>query len=272
MPALIASHSAPVWGTPAALRYAAVRLVPAAIGVNALLSAVGLLLTRVFAASGLEVADHQVSAWFARHRTPTLTTVTHVGTLLADTWTAIALTAVVMLVLRLALRRWREALTVLASILGELWIFLGVTATVHRDRPAVPHLDPAPPTSSFPSGHTGAAVAVYVGLTVVLASLVRRGDIRSRSGTAAVAVGSVLLCCVPVVVGLSRLYRGMHYLTDVLAGAIAGGVWMAVVVTVLLRLGPCWAGGRRRGGGPAWVRPIRGRSVVRDRSVRDRSV
>lgn len=250
MPTLIASRSTPVRGTPAALRYAAARLLPGAVVIYAVLAATGLLLTRVFGTSGLIVDDRQVSAWFAGHRTGTLNTLTHVGTMLSDTPTAIAASAVIVIVLRLTLHRWREALTVLVAIVGELWIFLGVTATVHRQRPAVPHLDPAPPTSSFPSGHTGAAVALYVGLAVVLISLVRRGDIVAPAAHAGVVVGSVLLCWIPVVVGLSRLYRGMHYLTDVIAGALAGGLWMMIVVMTLLRLGPGRARDRSGAGRP----------------------
>jgi len=39
-------------------------------------------------------------------------------------------------------------------------------------------------------------------------------------------------------VAASRIYRGMHYLSDVVAGAIASGIWLAVVLVVLLRPAP----------------------------------
>lgn len=92
---------------------------------------------------------------------------THLGTMTADTIVALAVTAVAVVGLRLWLGRWRESLVVVA-IVGELLIFLVITATVHRERPPVPQLDQAPPTSSFPSGHTGAAVALYGCLAVIL--------------------------------------------------------------------------------------------------------
>jgi undecaprenyl-diphosphatase len=131
-----------------------------------------------------------------------------------------------MLVLRRWLGRWRESLVLAAAITGELLVFLAVTFVVQRDRPDVPRLDAAPPTSSFPSGHTAAAVAIYGAIAFVLW---RRSRHRAWAGVV------VALCCaVPVVVGLSRIYRGMHHPTDVVVGAIGGGVWLLLVVAVLL--------------------------------------
>ena len=44
-----------------------------------------------------------------------------------------------------------------------------------------------------------------------------------------------MLCrCVPVVVATSRVYRGMHYLTDVVFGALGGGTWLLITVLVVL--------------------------------------
>jgi len=215
-------------------RYATPRLLAAAVLVYTLLAACGLLLTRVFPDGPLIRSDRAVSEWFFRQRTPALDEWTHVGSQLSDTITAIALTAILVVALRLWLHRWLESVAILVSILGELFIFVLVTATVHRQRPTVPHLDPAPPTSSFPSGHTGAAVALYVGLGVVLLVLARRSTPRPAARLAWAAVVTAALCLVPIVVAVSRVYRGMHFLTDVVAGAFAGGLWMALVMTTLL--------------------------------------
>jgi membrane-associated phospholipid phosphatase len=212
------------------VRYAAPRLVGGAIGVYAFLAILGLLLTRVFQDSAVFRADQRLSVWWGEQRTPALNRWTQLGGMLSDTPVAIAATAVIVLGLALWLRRRREPVAVLLSISGELSIFLLVTSSVHRKRPTVPHLDAAPPTSSFPSGHTGAAVALYVGLAVILVILSRDW---SRRWPVVPAAG--VLCAVPVIVGLSRMYRGMHFLTDVLAGAVAGGLWMAIVMATLLR-------------------------------------
>jgi membrane-associated phospholipid phosphatase len=209
------------------------RLLVGAVVVYAFLAGVGLLLTRVFADNAIVRNDRAVSQWFFEHRTTTLTPLSHIGSSMSNTSTAIALTVVLVVGLRLWLRRWRESIAVFVSIAGELFIFVLVTATVHRPRPTVPHLDAAPPTSSFPSGHTGAAVALYVGLAVILLTL-SRAEHGHRIGLGGARVLAVLLCLVPLVVAVSRLYRGMHFLTDVIAGGLAGGLWMAVTMRALL--------------------------------------
>jgi len=223
-------------GVRAELRHDLPRLLLGAVAVYGLLAVAGLLLTRVFTTGPLLRADHGVSQWFFEHRTPILDTWTHLGSSSADTLSAVTLTAVLVVGLRLWTGRWREPATVLISITGELFIFVLVTATVHRQRPTVPHLDPAPPTSSFPSGHTGASVALYVGLAAILLAVTRGSTHR-----AAVVALSVLLCALPVMVGLSRIYRGMHYPSDVVAGALAGGLWTAVVLGTVLRPPRCRA-------------------------------
>jgi membrane-associated phospholipid phosphatase len=214
-------------------RRAGPRLLGGAVVVYAFLAATGLLLTRLLGHGKPLGFDADASQWVVRQRTPTLNTLTHFGSWMSETPTAFVLCAVLVLGLRWWLGRWRESLAILVSIMGELFIFLLVTSTVHRQRPAVPHLDPAPPTSSFPSGHVGAAVALYIGLAVVLLHATRSGGRRPRLRPVALAAAP-LLCLVPLIVASSRFYRGMHYVTDVAAGALAGGLWMVIVMVTLL--------------------------------------
>src|SRR4029079_16596368 len=69
-------------------------------------------------------------------------------------------------------RRWRPALVIATVLVGEVLIFLASSALGGRSRPPVAHLDPVlPPTSSFPSGHTAAAICLYG----AIAALVLRG-------------------------------------------------------------------------------------------------
>jgi len=91
-----------------------------------------------------------------------------------------------------------------------------------RKRPEiVPHLINVG-SASFPSGHSLLAVVTYLTLGAVLARFVRR----RRSRTYCIVV-SLLLA---LLIGLSRVYLGVHYPTDVLAGWSAGLAWAL----------PCW--------------------------------
>jgi membrane-associated phospholipid phosphatase len=202
------------------------RLLGGAVLLWGLITLLGLLMTHVLNSGPFHRADLGVDVWFAAHRSSVWNTVTFVGTTMAQTETAIGVTLVVVLLLRWRLGRWYESLVLITVMVGELVVFLAVTEVVHRPRPPVHRLDVAPPTSSFPSGHTTTAVALYGCLAILVLWIYGR-----RPATRfAVAV----LCCIPVYVGLSRLYRGMHYPTDVLAGALTGGLWLLVVMTTLL--------------------------------------
>ena len=196
-----------------------------ATSLTVLLILLGLGLTHLSDAGVLRRWDRSVDQWLFGHRTGGLDTLTRFGSGVANTQTAIVVGVVAFLLLRWWLGRWYESWVLAVALVGELVVFLAVTAAVHRPRPDVPRLDEAPATSSFPSGHTGAAVALYGCLAVLLLRYAS-----SRLGVLA----AVLLWLVPVAVAASRLYRGMHYPTDVLAGALGGGIWLLVVLRVLL--------------------------------------
>jgi undecaprenyl-diphosphatase len=71
-----------------------------------------------------------------------------------------------------------------------------------------------PITSSFPSGHTAAAIALYVGLAFLISSHVRSTFVRVAAWTIGVLI--------PIWVGLARIYRGMHHPSDVMASVVLG--------------------------------------------------
>ena len=226
----VPSHREPAPTSPGSRRTnggrgVALRLGGGAVGIWAVISLIGLLITRVVSPNGPPSWDAGVVDWFVAHRTPTLNTATGIGSGVANTQTALAVTVVVVMLLRWRLGRWYESWVLATALAGELLVFVGITATVHRARPGVQHLDGAPPTSSFPSGHTAAAVAIYGCVAILL--LVLWPGVASR-------LAACVLFTIPIVVGLSRLYRGMHFPSDVLFGAIGGALWLTVVITTLL--------------------------------------
>lgn len=218
--------SGPAVRTPATLP--AGRRLPAALGaavaagavVAALWIGVGLLITR----SGVDGLDRSTAVWLVDHRTPFLDGLTRAGTLMGQTATKVIVTVVAAVVVFLALRSWRAVALIVGSTVLEGAVFLLVTTVVGRPRPDVPRLEAVTVDSSFPSGHTGAAAAYAAIALVVIA------HVRHRAARAATVVLAVF---VPVAVAASRMYRGAHYLTDVIAGLALGWVCVGVVFVVI---------------------------------------
>jgi undecaprenyl-diphosphatase len=182
----------------------------------------GELLAKVFSHDAVGRGDADISRWLAGHRSRDLNEVTSLTTKLAETLTITILAVVAVAFAAWVWRRWREPMLVAVAVAGEVGIFLVVTLLVDRKRPPVSHLDAAPPTSSFPSGHTAAAVALYGALAVLASERARSALVRGLFIALAVVV--------PLVVGASRMYRGMHYFSDVLGGLALGWVWLLATV------------------------------------------
>ena len=208
------------------VRFAAIRLVPAAVVLWALIAGLGLILTHALAKTSFERWDGSVDRWFAGHRSDTWNTTTHLVSFMAETLPVIAIGLVFFVGLRLRLGRWRESLFLAVVLAGEVAMFVCATLVIHRARPAVKHLDSAPPTSSFPSGHTAAAVALYGGLLVIAWCSSQRRWLR--------ALATFLAIVIPIAVAFARLYRGMHFPTDVMASALLGVLWLGVTARVLM--------------------------------------
>jgi len=185
----------------------------------------GKLLTGPLSGQAWERRDGWVDRWLAGHRQNWLNTATHIGTTLAETITVTAIAIVAFIVLRLVTYRWRPSMFVAAALIGEVTIFVSTTLVVDRARPDVHRLDNAPPTSSFPSGHMAASVTLYGSLAILAVLLLRRQWLRTVAVAIAVAV--------PLIVGFSRLYRGMHFPSDVLAGALLALIWLTVCVKLI---------------------------------------
>ncbi|HEY4898497.1 MAG TPA: phosphatase PAP2 family protein [Candidatus Nanopelagicaceae bacterium] len=202
------------------------KLVGGGIALWGSLALVGLLIKHVLVYNSIGAWDRSVEVWFVAHRHSSLNTLTSYANDLGSTRYVIGIVIVIFLLFRWRLGRWYESWVILTVMVGEVTVFVAVTLTVHRLRPDIIRLDKSPPTSSFPSGHTAASVALYGGVAVLLIYIYGRNWKTS--------LAAVLLFCLPIIVGLSRLYRGMHYPTDVLAGALGGGLWMSLVISTLL--------------------------------------
>ncbi|MEP6528212.1 MAG: phosphatase PAP2 family protein [Nocardioidaceae bacterium] len=204
----------------------ALLLLPGALLVWLLMCGLGYLLTHPLTDAGFTHWEGGLDRWFAGHRTAGWNTMTNAASVAGDTPAAIGMSVLAFVVLRLVLHRWREAVLLAVSMVGEVAIFAATAAVVGRHRPTVKHLDGSPPTSSFPSGHTAASTTLYGVLAVIV--IIYAG--RAIWGTLAVTAGALIVLSI----GVSRLYRGMHYPSDVVGGILLGLLWITATTLVVL--------------------------------------
>ena len=110
-------------------------------------------------------------------------------------------------------------------MLGELATFLVAAAVVHRPRPDVTQLDHHLPTSAYPSGHEAATCCLYVAIAILVVGHAR-GWWRWLFLVPAIAM--------PVLVALSRMYRGEHHPTDILGSLVFTALWLTAT-TILIK-------------------------------------
>jgi undecaprenyl-diphosphatase len=195
-------------------------LVVGYVGMVLVLVAVGEAIVHWDALAGLRAWDDDVCRWMADRRTGFADAITGFLSRAADTIGVIvgALLVEIVLVVR---RRWWALLVVPIGLGLELLTFLTANAVVDRPRPTVPRLGSEPSTSSFPSGHTAATVVLWGAVVLLFAASSARW-VRTVAWT--------LVLALALAVGSSRVYRGMHHPTDVVAGLLMGAAALAVTI------------------------------------------
>ncbi len=119
------------------------------------------------------------------------------------------------------LLRWRlSAVLLFVSTAGGVVLTTVLKAVFQRSRPEIVESGYTASFYSFPSGHATVAVGFYGALTLILAY-----RLRGLARWAVALVGAVLVLSI----GFSRLYLGVHYPTDVLAGFLAAPLWLVNV-------------------------------------------
>ncbi|MBW0115168.1 phosphatase PAP2 family protein [Pseudonocardia abyssalis] len=206
------------WGVAARLLVVAVLLIGVLLGI-------GQLVTTVAAGTPVAAADLGLVRAFATLRTPLLDAVSVPAAELGNTLVVVVGAAVAAVLAVAVLRRWRPAVLLVAAVAGETLMFMVVASATGRTRPAVEPLDAQlPPTSSFPSGHTAAAVALYGGVAVLVL-----GATRAWWRWLVVALAVVVV----VLVAAARLYRGAHHPTDVLGSVLLTVPWLYALDRIL---------------------------------------
>jgi membrane-associated phospholipid phosphatase len=173
---------------------------------------------------GIAGLDHPVLKTAIAIRTPVANRIITAYTNLGGPVELPILATVVAVLLACAWKQWTPIVLTAVTGLGSLLLTTVGKATVGRDRP--PLADAVPPfetSYSFPSGHSLNSMA----LAGIIAYLLVR---RQRTGWAR-ALTLVLASAFAVAMGLSRVYLGHHWLTDVLVAWTLALAWLAVVIT-----------------------------------------
>ncbi|WP_052313691.1 phosphatase PAP2 family protein [Nocardia thailandica] len=211
----------------------------AAAVIGAALAGVAVLTVCVATAGGPTGVDQGVLDWMVGHRGGAMTSAVRVFT---DLGGAVAMTALAVgTVLWFAWRReWPTAALVAVTALGAAILVPACKHLAGRTRPPEQTRLVVENSLSYPSGHALGTTVVTGIVATVLISRIARPSLRAAA--AACAVAFVLG------IGLSRLYLGVHWATDVLAGVLIGVAWVTLCLTLfgLSRRRGMWRGTDQR--------------------------
>jgi undecaprenyl-diphosphatase len=165
--------------------------------------------------------DEPIRLWIHQYASPTPTSLMRFVTMLGST--AFLLAWGVSLGFVFLWAGWRRSAILLAvTMAGASMLDWALKMAFHRARPA-PFFDTLVPSSySYPSGHALLSFCFYSVLAAILA-----GHIERRVGRILIRMLAVLLI---TLIGVSRIYLGVHYPSDVLAGYLAALVWILGIV------------------------------------------
>ncbi len=186
----------------------------------------GLLAKEVFEGE-LSTFDEAIRQAFQGIATPGLTQVMIFFTYLGSGY-GILLFFLFALVLLCFFEKIRAAAFLTIIMSGKVVLEAVLKLSFQRPRPEA-FFGFKPPTSfSFPSGHAFSSPCLFGALALIATS-----ESRSRSSNIIIWVAAVLLI---LTIGSSRIYLGVHYPSDILAGYLAGMVWLSAIYSIDSRL------------------------------------
>ena len=172
----------------------------------------------------LTVLDVELAQSLHDRATPALTRWMLVVTNLHST-IAVSCYAAIAGIALAAGRRWRRLITVFVCIAGGLTLNVLMKLAFHRARPVLDHPLLTLSSYSFPSGHVAGSTLMY-GLLVAW--------VFTRTRSAALRAAAVLAAAAAIaLVAFTRMYLGVHYLSDVAAAFAEGVAWLALCLSAL---------------------------------------
>jgi undecaprenyl-diphosphatase len=189
---------------------------------------VSLLSAISFGAIALLVTDHKV-VQFDREiisfiqglETPTLTNIMKLFTFVGGGFPVVVVTLIILVFLYKVLHHRSELILFIGVVVGSVILNETLKLIFKRARPVLHRIIDAN-GFSFPSGHSMAAFSLYG----VVAFLLWR-HISTALGRSMLIVISIVMI---IMIGISRIYLGVHYPSDVLGGFLASGSWLAISI------------------------------------------
>jgi len=167
--------------------------------------------------------DHRVLRWAVEHRSAWMTSIMRTVTVLGDV-RVVVLVGAVAVVLLVAAHRRALAVALVVSSAGASLLVNTTKRLVERPRPPEVFRLVYARGWSFPSGHAGQAAAMYLAIAVIAWIVLRETRIRW--------VVAVTFGILAALIGLSRVYLAVHWLSDVVAGWSLGLAWFLIALGV----------------------------------------
>ena len=172
--------------------------------------------------------DERVLRWFETHRSAGLDNVMLEITSLGNGSVLVMLVAITSTFLWLTRHRW-SVYILLVGVLGGKLLNTILKESFARPRPSIfEHVDPVS-SMSFPSGHAMSSIIAYGSVAYLISRLEPTRGLRITTWViAALLVGGI---------GVSRMYLGVHYPSDIIGGFLAGLAWLAFVASTITAVG-----------------------------------
>jgi undecaprenyl-diphosphatase len=183
------------------------------------------VLDDVLEGDGIAGIDRPAAEWLGTHRDPWLTRVLLIISAGGGPAGMAVVTIVISSLVAVWRRTWLPVVLALAGALGILAVVMTGKLLVVRERPPIPFAVITEKGFSFPSGHAAGTAAVFpLAAWLLTRYLVKRWIPQVLVWTLAIGASGA--------VGLSRIYLGVHYISDVLGGWLLGAAWAVGVVLV----------------------------------------
>ncbi|WP_228853351.1 phosphatase PAP2 family protein [Aegicerativicinus sediminis] len=180
-------------------------------------------LTETLTTDTLAYYDEQITQFFVANRTPGLTKYMLFVTYVGDVHGYLIVLALCILVTTLVFKRWKWVLQISLVLALSAVSNMILKRFIDRARPGIEHMVSVE-TLSYPSGHAMSAMAFYGFLIFIF--------YRFKMNPMLKIASILLLAFLILSIGISRIYLGVHFPSDIVGGFIAGFIW--VVFCVLL--------------------------------------